>query len=180
VGDALKDTMRAFSSAAGPPEGARPPLGGGGAKRRFRGAFLQVHLWLGLTLGVIGALLGISGCILVYDHEIDAWLHPARYAVSGSGSAFKLADYARIAEKEVGSPSRAGMIRLPDREIGPAIVFVRTEGGFQRVYIDPSDGDVLDRAGNRDLVPWMHNFHESLMLASTGAASSSASSASRC
>ena len=125
---------------------------------------MQVHLWLGLTLGVIGALLGISGCILVYDHEIDAWLHPARYAVSGSGSALKLADYASTAEKEVGSSSRAGMIRLPDREIGPVVVLVRAERGLQRVYIDPSDGDVLDRAGNRDLIPWMHNFHESLML----------------
>jgi len=130
----------------------------------MRASWVQVHLWLGLTLGVIGALLGISGCILVYDHEIDEWLHPARYAVSGSGSAFKFADYARIAEQELGEKARAGMIRLPDRAIGPVIVFVRAEGGFQRVYIDPSDGEVLDRAGNRDLIPWMHNFHESLML----------------
>jgi len=137
---------------------------GDALKSRTRAIWVQVHLWLGLTLGVIGALLGISGCILVYDHEIDEWLHPVRYAVNGSGSAFKLADYARIAEKEVGEKARAGLIRLPDREIGPVIVFVRAEAGLQRVYIDPSDGDVLDRAGSRDLIPWMHSFHESLML----------------
>ena len=130
----------------------------------MRSLWLQVHLWLGLTLGVVGALLGVSGCILVYDHEIDAWLHPARYAVGGSGNALALADYARIAERAVGEKARAGMIRLPDRTIGPVVVFVRGNGGFQRIYIDPADGDVLDRADGRDLVAWMHNFHESLML----------------
>ena len=131
---------------------------------RTRAFWVQVHLWLGLTLGVIGALLGISGCILVYDHEIDEWLHPARYAVTGTGAALKIADYARIAEKDAGDKARAAMVRLPDRETGPVIVFVRGDGGVQRVYIDPADGDVLDRAGNADLVAWMHNFHESLML----------------
>jgi uncharacterized iron-regulated membrane protein len=130
----------------------------------MRSLWLQVHLWLGLTLGVVGALLGVSGCILVYDHEIDAWLHTARYAVGGSGNALALADYARIAERAVGEKARAGMIRLPDRTIGPVVVFVRGNGGFQRIYIDPADGDVLDRADGRDLVAWMHNFHESLML----------------
>jgi len=131
---------------------------------RIRAFCVQVHLWLGLTLGVIGALLGISGCILVYEHEIDEWLHPARYAVGGSGAALGLADLARIAEKEVGDKARTAMVRLPDRDTGPAIVLVRAEGGVQRVYLDPSDGAVLDRGGHRDLVPWMHDLHESLML----------------
>ena len=130
----------------------------------MRATWVQVHLWLGLTLGVVGALLGISGCILVYDHEIDAWLHPARYDVSGSDIAFKVSDYVRIAEAALGGKARASMVRLPDREIGPIIVFARVDGGFQRVYVDPSDGDVLDRATGRDLIAWMHNFHESLML----------------
>ena len=99
-------------------------------KTRMRAFWVQVHLWLGLTLGVIGALLGISGCILVYDHEIDEWLHPARYAVSGTGTTFKIADYARIAETEVGDRARAAMVRLPDREIGPVTVVVRSDGGI--------------------------------------------------
>ena len=37
----------------------------------LRRAWVQIHLWLGLTLGVVGALLGLSGSILVYDHELD-------------------------------------------------------------------------------------------------------------
>lgn len=134
----------------------------------MRAFWVQVHLWLGLTLGVIGVLLGISGCILVFDHEIDQWLHPARYAMGGGGAALQLADYASIAEKEVGNKARAGTISMPDRKTGPVTVFVLAEGGVHRVYIDPSGGDVLDRTATRDLIPWMHTFHESLMLRDLG------------
>ena len=39
----------------------------------LRGIWVQVHLWLGLTLGVVGALVGLSGSVLAYDHEIVTW-----------------------------------------------------------------------------------------------------------
>ena len=47
-----------------------------------RDAWVQVHLWLGITLGVVGVLVGITGSILVFDTEIDGLLNPQRYAVS--------------------------------------------------------------------------------------------------
>ena len=44
------------------------------SRKRFawRPVWFQIHLWLGLTLGVVGALIGVTGSILVFDHEIDA------------------------------------------------------------------------------------------------------------
>ncbi|WGS87706.1 PepSY-associated TM helix domain-containing protein [Methylomonas sp. UP202] len=41
-----------------------------------RKIWLQVHLWLGLALGLLLAIYGITGSILVFHAEIDEWLHP--------------------------------------------------------------------------------------------------------
>ncbi len=133
----------------------------------LRALWVQVHLWLGLTLGVIGALLGLSGSILVYDDVVDAWLNPARYAVSGTQVALPLAEYAQRAEQAAGSGARAGNLRLPDLEGGPVVAFVRARGdtgGFRRVYLDPPTGRVLDAGTGNNFVGWLHNFHESLTL----------------
>src|SRR3954471_20757934 len=68
-------------------------------KLKLRGFWVQVHLWLGLTLGVLGIAIGITGSVLVYENDIDAAIDPARYAVTGSEVALPYADYfARAAE----------------------------------------------------------------------------------
>ncbi|MBS4052682.1 MAG: PepSY domain-containing protein [Methylomonas sp.] len=41
-----------------------------------RKRWLTVHLWLGLTLGSLLSIYGITGSILVFHTEIDEWLHP--------------------------------------------------------------------------------------------------------
>lgn len=45
----------------------------------------QVHLWLGLSLGLIFAVLGLSGSALVFYVEIDKALHP-RIELPANGS----------------------------------------------------------------------------------------------
>lgn len=134
---------------------------------RLRNAWLQVHLWLGLTLGVVGALLGISGSLLVYDDAIDSWLHPARHAITSPVATLPMPQYAQRAEEAVGTGARATGVRLPDQEPGAVVVFVRAAGGgsgFQRVYLDPADARVLDVASGTDFLGWLHNFHGSLAL----------------
>ena len=68
----------------------------------LRACWVQIHLWLGLTLGVLGVLIGISGSLLVFDHDIDAIFNPQRYAVSGPQVALSYSAYAANAAK---SPS---------------------------------------------------------------------------
>lgn len=57
---------------------------------RLRIAVRRVHLWLGLSLGLLFALLGLTGSALVFYTGIDARLHPAIEAGRG-GSAPGLA-----------------------------------------------------------------------------------------
>ena len=44
---------------------------------RRRGAWLRLHRWLGLALGPVFVLLGISGSLLVFYTAIDAAITPA-------------------------------------------------------------------------------------------------------
>ncbi len=134
---------------------------------RLRAFWFQVHLWLGLTLGVVGVLIGLSGSILVYDHEIDAQLNPQRYAISDPRIGLPYAEYARRAEAALEGRARVTGIRLPDLDPGPVMVLARAKadaGPFLRVYLDPATGAVLDTASGRDWLGWLHSFHESLTL----------------
>ena len=133
----------------------------------LRGIWLQVHLCLGLTLGVVGALISVTGSILVFDHEIDASLNPQRYAVSGSQTALGYSDYVQRAAQAVEGRARPTNLRLPEGEDVPVVVFARARaegGGFHRVYLDPPTGRVLEVSAAGGFIGWAHNFHESLTL----------------
>lgn len=43
---------------------------------RLRRAVRRVHLWLGLGLGGLLVLLGLTGTALAFYPELDAWMHP--------------------------------------------------------------------------------------------------------
>lgn len=40
-----------------------------------RKLWLKVHLWLGLTMGLLLSIYGITGSILVFHAELEEWLH---------------------------------------------------------------------------------------------------------
>jgi len=132
----------------------------------MRRLWIQIHLWLGLTLGVVGILIGISGSILVYDHEFDALINPRRYAVSGSRASLEFAEYAEHARQSVPGEGRVLNIRLPEVEGLPVVALVRGKEGtqFSRVYLDPPTGRVLDAAPGGGFIGWLHRFHENLTL----------------
>ncbi|MDD1619970.1 MAG: PepSY domain-containing protein [Methylococcaceae bacterium] len=46
-----------------------------------RQRWLKIHLWLGLSLGLLLTIYGITGSILVFHAEIDEWLHPEMLVV---------------------------------------------------------------------------------------------------
>jgi uncharacterized iron-regulated membrane protein len=138
-------------------------------KHQLRGIWVQIHLWLGLTLGVIGALIGITGSVLVFDHEVDAMLNPQRYAVSGPHAVLAPSEYLKRAGEALGGKARATNVRFPGEEGMPVLAILRARGegartGLQRVYLDPPTGRVLDVEHGRGFVGTLHVLHENLML----------------
>jgi len=138
-----------------------------------RRVWVLTHLWLGVTLGVIGALVGVTGSVLVFDRAIDGVQNPQRYATSGKEIALPYAEYAQRGARVVGDGARVVNLRIPHEGETPVVVFVRasangSEGGaagpLRRVYLDPPTGLVLDAPTQTGLIGWAHDFHESLRL----------------
>ncbi len=128
--------------------------------------WIQVHLWLGLSLGALGIFIGLSGSVLVYDHEIDAWLNPQRYAVSGPGVGLPPGEYLKSAGQTLQGRARPLIVRMPEAEGMPVVVLARARdgGAFTRLYLDPPTGKVLDAAPGGGFMGWLHAFHENLAL----------------
>src|SRR5690606_34541816 len=51
----------------------------------FRNAVFQVHWFLGITAGIVLALVGVTGAILSYEHEIVDALNPDVVTVEPAG-----------------------------------------------------------------------------------------------
>jgi len=134
---------------------------------RMRDVWTQIHLWLGVTLGMVGAFIGLSGSALVYDDAIDGWVNPQRHAVSSAGVELSFSEYTQRGQEALAAGARIIALRLPDRYEGPIVALARSGNGtapLQRVYLDPPTGRVLDASVGRDPLVWLHNFHESLTL----------------
>ena len=56
----------------------------------IRRLFFQLHMWTGLILGLLLALLGLSGSVLVYDDAIADFLSPPPQAAPLAGLAVAL------------------------------------------------------------------------------------------
>jgi uncharacterized iron-regulated membrane protein len=136
--------------------------------KRFvlRDLWVQVHLWLGLTLGVLGVAIGITGSLLVYDDDLDAAFNPRRYAVSGAQAKLPPSEYLASAAKALEDRARPSVVRMPREEGWPVVVFARGKGdsGFSRVYLDPPTGRVLEVVAGGGFLAWAHTFHENLTL----------------
>ncbi|MBL8644650.1 MAG: PepSY domain-containing protein [Rhodospirillaceae bacterium] len=52
---------------------------------KYRGVWMTFHRWVGIIIGLIIAVLGISGSLLVFENEIDTALNPALLRVEPSG-----------------------------------------------------------------------------------------------
>lgn len=131
-----------------------------------------VHRWIAVGLMALLIAISLSGAFLVWHDEIDAVVHPGRYAVTGGEVALPPSVYLANATAALERGVRPVAIRFPAGPERPVTVAARagprTEGGPPRVvtvYLDPPTGRVLDVVDFRSsLVGIVHRFHENLMV----------------
>lgn len=108
------------------------------------------HRWIGLVMGTLLALIGLTGALTTFQREIDAWLNPALFAASPGPATIGVEEAmaAALAQDRTG---RVTLVRLPD-PVWPVITVNQTRRSHdgQRlwmVHLDPASGRVL---GSRD------------------------------
>jgi PepSY-associated transmembrane protein len=141
---------------------------------QLRRLWLNVHLWIALSLVVLLVPISISGGLLVWHDEIDSVLNPKRYAVSGSRVSLQPLEFLARADAAVTddpTKPRATAVRYPEPG-WPVRVTLRAqtrEGGARprllTAYLDPPTGKVLDVVDFRaSLFGVLHVFHENLTI----------------
>lgn len=143
---------------------------------RHRRAWLVLHRWLGLVLGPLFVLLGLSGSLLVFYTEIDQAITPA---LSMPGPAPTVRSWQGVLEAlQRAHPTRelGWRIELPPE--GRGLVTARylkpaeTADEFFApllVSVDPHSGQVLaSRLWGRFAATWVYDLHFSLLAGEAG------------
>lgn len=131
--------------------------------------WLRLHRWVGLSLGLLLALSGLTGAALTLARPLDERLHAGLYRVHPAAQRAPLdAIHARL-EAEFGP--RAGFVFRPPREPDESLrVFVRGDWSGT-LFIDPATGTELGRRGEHEgLLHLLFELHSALLVEDTGRA----------
>ncbi|MGH8855039.1 MAG: PepSY-associated TM helix domain-containing protein, partial [Telluria sp.] len=151
-----------------------------------------IHLWAGLVFGTILVLQGLTGTVIGWRHELDAWLNPGLLQVAppagttaGAEARPTPAQVAAVAARLQGDPAygRPDTLFLPEAHGDVYVAWYRPEkpmsgwaqGVTRQVMVDPANLVVL---GERNwgeagfsrplLMPTLFHLHRYLMLGEVG------------
>jgi uncharacterized iron-regulated membrane protein len=141
---------------------------------------VRLHRWFGLAVAGFLFLAGLTGAVIAWDHELDAWLNPSYFHARTDGPplpAVKLAERLEAADPRVQvtylplsvEPGNTLVVRVQPR-IDPA-TRAPYALDFNEVSLDPATGAVQGRRmwgkpslTRLNLIPCLYQFHYTLFL----------------
>ena len=155
-------------------------------KLALRPWLVLVHRWAGLTLAGFLALAGLTGALLVWYEELDAWASPHLLRAVPPTPQAPMLDpldlrhkvqaqypgaYAAMAPLHL-TPGHAAVVRLFEL---PGSAGRLQEPPNDQVFVNPYTGEVLGERkwgdigqGTKNLVPFIYRLHYSLALDKAG------------
>jgi len=145
--------------------------------QRLRHLWLKVHLYLGLTVGLLFALTGLTGSLIVFDHALDEQLNAEMLLTRNTGPRKSLAEIVLAAEASGLAPGRGTSVVYPRVENGTFAVYFKPAGAnaaeapIPEVFVDPVTGEALGaRIRGSGLMETIYRLHSSLWSGKTGQA----------
>ncbi len=142
----------------------------------MRRPLLAAHLYLGIVLGSLFALIGLTGSFLVFYPEIHSALHPELAISSSTMPEIRYQQVFEQLRREY--PQRTGKWRVEAPRSAQQALFARYLKPEEKdpsrfaplvVALDPSTLKVLHRSfWGDDLVTWVYDLHYSLLLGPSG------------
>lgn len=138
-------------------------------------AMVWLHRWAGMTLGLLFVLMGLSGSLLVFEHELDEALNPQLF--HGAACAAPLDLDAVAAKVQAQWPhAKIGLIYLPRHEGGSYRATFKAPGmEAGEAMLDACSGALLgsrDRAviglGAQQLMPMLQTWHLNMFQGKQG------------
>jgi uncharacterized iron-regulated membrane protein len=136
-----------------------------------RKLWLKVHLYLGLIVGVLFVLQGLTGSINVFYRELDEIIYP-ELKISNPGQQFRSWEELLSIVKEA-YPGREGawILRLPRYPTAMLNAWNTDPESKQRlmVYVNPYTGEIVSsRNFGETFGTWFYILHSNLLLGRTG------------
>ena len=134
-----------------------------------RKALFQVHLWLGIGVGLYVLVISVSGSALVFRREIMRKYSRKAVVLTPSSHRMNAAEM-KTAVEQFYPTYEIDSVREPDRHDRPdTVVLERDKKRIERLF-DPYTGiDLGDPESNVDrAVQWLVNLHDNLLSGQTG------------
>ena len=143
-------------------------------KTWVRRALFQVHLWSGITVGLIATIVGLTGSAIVYKDALDRVVTPERFRVTKGprwSTDSLLASAARVHPHWPATYVAIG--QAPGSASNPWVFYMVDPGHpvseLQLIYIDPVTGLKLGETGeSHGLMNWLADLHFRLLGGTTG------------
>ncbi len=135
----------------------------------FRRALFQIHLWVGIGVGLYILAISVSGSAIVFRRQLETKFEKKETSVAVTGPQLSEEDLTRRAEKSYTGYKVADVFqsKRPDRPV--SIVLQRGEKRFERLY-DPYTGlDLGDPQSIMErVIESLVDFHDNLLSGKTG------------
>ncbi len=119
-----------------------------------------LHLWLGLVSGIVVVILGVTGCILVFEHDIRSTTSPWLHVQKPAGGAYLPPS---ALHKEVKKA-------FPDNEIysvwyhGPGRTAHFSMSSDSMIYVNPYTAEIVAAVDHEDFFHEIDEGHRHLWL----------------
>lgn len=153
-------------------------------KGRPRQFVTRLHRWSGLTLLVFLFIAGVTGAVLSFRWELDAWLNPELFRVSPTASMRSQAEIIQHVEARFPG-ARVSVLTFPgaaDESLRVALKWTmespvthKSALRANQVFVDPHTGAILGQRNTSEfvmsranLIPVLLRLHYSLLLEKWG------------
>lgn len=134
---------------------------------KFRKLFLKIHLYLGLSVGLLFALVGLTGSLLVFGEEIDRALNPALLTVAPAQEKASISSVENSV-KTAFPQEKILRIRMP-RDPEDVYEFWLNSNEGLRVYLNPYTAEVTgSRVFSQSWRGRLFHLHTQLFSGETG------------
>ncbi|MDX2142337.1 MAG: PepSY-associated TM helix domain-containing protein [Rhodospirillaceae bacterium] len=132
---------------------------------KFRAGWLLFHRWVGIVLGIVIAVLGVSGSLLVFDTEIDAALNPHLLRVQPAGTPRSFDAIVQAAADAHPGWTPRYLQRGSDDPTASVMVLLRDGAQAEKqVFVNPYTLAVLGERSGMSAIALVRHIHGELLM----------------
>ena len=121
-----------------------------------RGFWLRLHRYAGLAMAIFLVIAGLTGSVIAFQTELDAWLNPHLFRTNSQGTALSPSELiARLERLEPRLRVTYIPLKFASSRVRPSgypadalipVTATEFELDYDEIFVDPRRGDILGQA----------------------------------